>query len=138
MTSYIGTPKAILQRKAQDIVRVYSRQYHVDLFNKMMTLILQAIDNPAYQAAMITALKTSSTIEKIKNEIQNPSFSIPGVDFIDTNDIPAKYTRRYQVSDSFITNNNETILPENTENNVFNELIIKKDTSIISRLVLPQ
>lgn len=138
MDNYDGTPRAILQRKTQDIVKVVSRQYHSGLINKMLNLILLAIDNPAYQAAMITALRSSDTLEKIVNEIQNPSFIIPGVDYIDPDDKPAKYTTDYQAVQEFVVNEDIRVIPTNPAPTQMDVLVINKDHQVFSRIVLPK
>lgn len=138
MSNFEGTSRAILQRKAQDIVKTVSRQYHAELINKMLNLILLSIDNPAYQAAMITALRSSDTLEKIVNEIQNPSFIIPGVDYIDPDDKPAKYTTDYQAVQEFLVNEDIRVIPTNPTPTQMDVMVINKDHQVFSRIVLPK
>lgn len=134
MNNYDGTARAILQRKTQDLVACLSKQYNTEKIIVMLKNIAESNDNPAYQAAMITALKSADTIEKIKEEIQNPSFEIPSVDEIPLTDIPAKYTKNYQPSQVFIKNTDEATVPKGTINQNFNSITVKKDQEIVANL----
>lgn len=134
MNNYDGTAKAILQRKTQDLVACLSKQYNTEKIIVMLKNIAESNDNPAYQAAMITALKSADTIEKIKEEIQNPSFEIPSVDEIPLTDIPAKYTKSYQPSQVFIKNTDEATVPTGSIKQAFNSITVKKDQEIVANL----
>lgn len=95
MTTVRGSALDITTRKIQDIISCLQTNLNKELKERLINQLFDANTNQAYYAAMVVALKTSNTIDKIIEEIQHPSFIIPDAtsDHVDT---PSVYTTEYQ------------------------------------------
>lgn len=107
MSFYSSKNYEVLSLKLQDLFKTNENRITKEYIIYLLTNLLFAQENPAFYASMIVALKRSGRLDDIVNEFNNPSFEIPGVENIPYDDIPAKFTANYQLSDEFIDNNKD-------------------------------
>ena len=113
MPNFSGYFLDIVARKLQDVV--FTNQDQVQKETRMMILlqIISKAENPAFRAALITALKSSQTLDSVKNEIENPSFHIDNFETPDINR-PSDFTVQFNPYYSFQSqtyNEESTVYP---------------------------
>jgi len=97
--------------------------------------ILALSENPAFRASMITALRSSSTFDKIKDEIASPSFHIENFDSNPVN-TPAVFTTPFNVSPTFSTA--PTVVSTTPPATLVTDVVkLKIGNSLMAKLVYP-
>jgi len=137
MTTIRGSALDITKRKIQDLISCHQGTVNKDGRMEILNQVLYANTNQAYYAAMVVALKTSGIIDKIKEEIQHPSFEIPDAasDYVD---IPSLYTSKYQPQSEYDYEPIEYRSPPNpTHPQEVSILSVNIGQTALARIVIP-
>ena len=89
-----------MAHKLQSVIRASQDQVQKETRMRILMQVLAMSENPAFQAALITALRSSNTFDSVKAEIANPSFVIDSFNNPEINR-PAVFTTPFNVSEEF-------------------------------------
>jgi hypothetical protein len=135
MSNFSGVFLDIVAQKLQKVVRANQEQVQKETRMMILLQILALSENPAFRAALITALRSSNTIESVKEEIANPSFHI---DSFESNPVnkPAVFTTPFNVSPAFSTAPTINSLPATTST-ITDVIKLKVGPSLMAKIVYP-
>lgn len=135
MSNFSGGYLDIVAEDLHSLVMANQNQIQKETRMRILLQILALSENPAFRAALITALRSSNTFDQVKKELESPSFTISNFDPVQINK-PATFTAPFNVEPQF---RNETYLPDVATPTLGTSDVVylKIGTTVMAKIVPP-